>query len=133
MLALVGLEEDGPTAEAEVRAMLDSEALRPQAQMWLVRNGFEDKGSLDPAAPTLLMAETLATILQVDGPASLVEQVEGLGPPSEQVAMVEDIWLAPTPRVVGVLDAIAKAHPVPEVAKSARKAALKLRSPGAVR
>jgi Plasmid pRiA4b ORF-3-like protein len=133
MLAFVALEEDGPGAEAEVRAMLDNQALRPQAQMWLVRNGFEDKASLDPAAPTLLMAETLATILQADGPASLVEQVEGLGPPAEQIAMLEDVAHAPTPRIVGVLDAIAKAHPVPEVAKSARKAALKLRSPGAGR
>ncbi len=128
MLALVGLEEAGPAAEAEVRAMLDDEALRPQAQMWLVRNGHEDSASLDPVAPTLLMAETLATILQADGPASLVAQVEGLGPPEEQIAMVESLWQAPTPRVVDVLDAIGKAHPAPEVSKSARKAALKLRS-----
>jgi Plasmid pRiA4b ORF-3-like protein len=133
MLALVGLEEAGPAAEVEVREMLDDEALRPQAQMWLVRNGYEDRASLDPAAPTLLMAETLATILQVDGPATLVEQVEELGPPEEQIAMVESLWRAPNPRVVDVLDAIGKAHPVPEVSKSARKAALKLRSSGAER
>src|SRR6266511_1093189 len=128
MLALVGLEEAGPAAEAEVRTMLEDEALRPQAQMWLVRNGFEDRDSVDPAAPALLMAESLATILAVDGPASLVRQVEGLGPPEEQIAMLDDVWRAPTPRVVDVLDAIGKAHPVPEVSKSARKAALKLRS-----
>jgi hypothetical protein len=130
MLALVGLEEAGPEAEVEVREMLDDEALRPQAQMWLVRNGYEDRASLDPAAPTLLMAETLATILEVDGPATLVEQVEELGPPEEQIAMVESLWRAPSPRVVDVLDAIGKAHPLPEVSKSARKAALKLRSSG---
>jgi hypothetical protein len=131
MLALAGLEEAGPEAEVEVREMLDDEALRPQAQMWLVRNGYEDHASLDSTAPTLLMAETLATILQVDGPATLVEQVEELGPPEEQIAMVESLWRAPSPRVVDVLDAIGKAHPVPEVSKSARKAALKLRSSSA--
>ena len=128
MLALVALEEAGPAAEAEVRAMLDDEALRPQAQLWLVRNGFEDQDSVDHAASTLLMAQSLATILELDGPASLVEQLEGLGPPQEQIAMLEDLGRAPTPRLLDVLDAIGKAHPVAEVSKSARKTALKLRS-----
>lgn len=128
MMAFTALEEAGTAAETEVRAMLSDPTLRPYAQMWLVQNGFDDERSLDPAAATLLMAETLATILDIDGPASLVEHMEELGPPGEQIAMLEDLWRAPSPRMESVLETIGKAHPTPKVAKAARKAAFKLRS-----
>jgi hypothetical protein len=128
MMAFTALEEAGTAAETEVRGMLSDPTLRPYAQMWLVQNGFEDERSLDPVAATLLMAETLATILDIDGPASLVEHLEELGPPGEQVAMLEDLWRVPSPRIESVLEAIGKAHPTPKVAKAARKAAFKLRS-----
>ena len=52
---------------------------RPHAQHWLVDNGFEDERSLDPASAMLLMTETLATILDTDGPAGLVEHLQQLG------------------------------------------------------
>jgi Plasmid pRiA4b ORF-3-like protein len=128
MMAFTALEEAGTAAEAEVRAMLSDPTLRPHAQMWLVQNGFDDERTLDPGAATLLMAETLVTILDIDGPASLVEHMEELGPPGDQIAMVEDIWRAPSPRIEGVLEAIGKAHPTANVAKAARKAAFRLRS-----
>ncbi len=131
MLAFVGLEEAGPAAEAEVRAMLADPALRPHAQMWLVQRGVEDEGSLDPASATLLMAETLATILDADGPAGLVEHVQQLGPPDEQASVLANLWRAQTPRAATVLETIGKAHPSAKVAKAARKAAFKLRSSGA--
>lgn len=128
MMAFTALEEAGTAAETEVRALLGDATLRPHAQMWLLQNGFDDKRSLDPAAATLLIAETLATILDIDGPASLVEHLEELGPPGEQIAMLEDLWRAPSPHIESVLETIGKAHPTPKVAKAARKAAFKLRS-----
>jgi hypothetical protein len=130
MMAFVALEEAGPAAEAEVRAMLDDRALRPQAQMWLVQKGLEDERSLDPESGNLLMARTLVMLLDTEGPAALVDHLEELGPPEEQMAMMEDVWRATTPRVREVLEAISKAHPVPKVAKSARTAAFKRRSAG---
>jgi Plasmid pRiA4b ORF-3-like protein len=128
MMVFTALEEAGTAAEAEVRAMLSDPTLRPYAQMWLVQNGFQDERSLDPGAATLLMAETLATILDVDGPAALVEHMEELGPPGEQIAMLESLWRASSPHIDGVLETIGKAHPTAKVAKAARKAAFKLRS-----
>jgi hypothetical protein len=74
------------------------------------------------------MAETLATILDIDGPAALVQHMEELGPPGEQIAMLESLWRAPSPHIDGVLETIGKAHPTAKVAKAARKAAFKLRS-----
>ncbi len=130
MMAFTALEEAGPAAEAEVRPMLDDPKLRPLAEMWLVRKGLVDPRSLDPTTATLLMVETLVMFLDADGPASLVEHLEDYGPPDEQIALLEGLWRAPNPRVGEILDAIGKAHPVPKVAKSARKAAFKLRSSG---
>jgi hypothetical protein len=110
--------------------MLADPSLRPHAQLWLVENGFEDERSLDPASTMLLMTETLATILDTDGPAGLVEHLEQLGPPAEQAAVLDDLWRARTPHVAAVLEATGKAHPNAKVAKAARKAAFKLRSSG---
>jgi hypothetical protein len=42
LLALVGLGEAGPAAEAEVRSMLADPELRPLARIWLVGRGLED-------------------------------------------------------------------------------------------
>jgi Plasmid pRiA4b ORF-3-like protein len=128
MLAFAALSEAGPTAEVEVRALLADPSLRPHAQLWLVENGFEDEHNLDPSSMMLLMAETLATILDTDGPAGLVEHLEQLGPPDEQAAVLDSLWRARTPRAAAVLEATGKAHPNARVAKAARKAAFKLRS-----
>jgi hypothetical protein len=128
MMAFAVLDEAGPAAEAEVRAMLADADLGPLAQIWLVQRGLEDERSLDPASAVLLMAETLASILDSDGPAGLVEHLAQLGPPDEQAAMLSDLWRAQTPRAAAVLEATGKAHPDSKVAKAARKAAFKLRS-----
>jgi hypothetical protein len=50
LLALVGLSEAGPAAEAEVRSMLADPELRPLARIWLAGRGVEDAASLDPAS-----------------------------------------------------------------------------------
>jgi Plasmid pRiA4b ORF-3-like protein len=130
MLAFAALGEAGPAAESEVRALLADPRLRPHAQLWLVEHGLEDERGLDPASAMLLMAETLGTILDADGPAGLVEHLERLGPPAEQASVLAELWRAGTPRVAAVLEAAGKAHPDAKVAKAARKAAFKLRSSG---
>jgi hypothetical protein len=128
MLAFAALEEAGPAAEAAIRAMLPDPALRPLAQMWLVQRGLEDERSLDPTSAVMLMAETLAAILDTDGPAGLVEHLQQFGPPDQQAAVLGDLWRARTPHAAAVLEAAGKAHPDTKVAKAARKAAFKLRS-----
>jgi hypothetical protein len=128
MLAFAGLSEAGPAAEAEVRGMLADPALRPHAQLWLVEEGLENAASLDPASASVLMAETLASVLQDAGPAGLLEHLDQLGPPAEQATVLADLWRARTPGAAAVLEAAGRAHPNPQVAKAARKAAFKLRS-----
>ncbi len=108
--------------------MLADADLRPLAHVWLVQRGLEDERSLDPASAVLLMGETLASILDRDGPAGLVEHLEQFGPPGEQAAVLGDLWRARTPRAAAVLEAAGQAHPDSKVAKAARKAAFKLRS-----
>ena len=130
LLAFAGLREAGPAAEEEVRAMVADPALRPYAQLWLVERGLEDAASLEPASARVLMAETLASVLQDAGPAGLVEHLEQLGPPAEQATVLADLWRARTPGAAAVLEVAGKAHPDPQVAKAARKAAFKLGSPG---
>ena len=130
LLAFAGLREAGPAAEAEVRAMLPDPALRPYAQLWLVEQGHEDEAGLDPASARVLMAETLASVLQDAGPAGLVEHLQQLGSPAEQATVLADLWRARNPGAAAVLQAAGKAHPDPQVAKAARKAAFKLGSPG---
>jgi hypothetical protein len=130
LLAFVGLSEAGPAAEAEVRAMLADPELRALARIWLAGQGLEDAASLEPASARVLMAETLASVLRDAGPAGLVEHLERLGPPAEQATVLADLWRARTPGAAAVLEAAGKAHPDPQVAKAARKAAFKLGSSG---
>ena len=126
LLAFAGLREAGPAAEAEVRSMLADPVLRPYAQLWLIGEGLEDAAGLEPTSERLLMAETLASVLQDTGPAGLVDHLERLGPPAEQATVLADLWRARTPGAAAVLEAAGKVHPDPQVAKAARKAAFKL-------
>jgi len=122
------LDEAGPAAEAEVRALLDEPQLRPFARVWLVQQGLEDPRSLDRDSAALLMAESLGSILDQDGPDGLLEYLGQLGPPAEQADVLGDLWRAATPRAAELLGVVARAHPSAQVAKAARKAAFKLRT-----
>ena len=84
----------------------------------------------DPIPATVPTAEMLASVLRDGGPARLVEHLERLGPPAEQVTVLADLWRARTPDAAAVLEAAGTAHPDRQVAKAARKAAFKLRSLG---
>ncbi len=61
-------------------------------------------------------------------PTGLVEHLEQLGSPAEQATVLADLWRARTPDAAAVLEAAGRAHPNPQVAKAARKAAFKLGS-----
>lgn len=117
----------GPEAADAVRRLQDDRWLRPYATAWLMEQGLE--------APTLstddvsgMLLDQLAAVLAGGGPAAAVEVLAGLGPPGEQVAVVEQLWRVADPAAADVLDAIARHHPDKAVAKSARKALFKRRS-----
>ncbi len=130
MMALHALSFAGPDAEAEVRAMLEFEELRPQALMWLVGNGFENASVLSPEAMQSLLIETLAAQVDAEGPIAAVAHFQGLGPEEEQIAMLEDLVHAEHSRTSEILELVGRHHPTKAVAKAARKTAFRRRSFG---
>jgi hypothetical protein len=124
-MALHALTLAGPEAEAEVRAMLEVDELRPQAQMWLVGNGFDDAASLSPEMLQSLMIETLAVQVDADGPIAAVAHFQGLGSEDEQIRMVDDLLRSEHARTSEILELIGRYHPAKAVAKAARKTAFK--------
>ncbi len=125
MMALHALSFAGPGAEAEVRAMLKGEDLRPQALLWLVGNGFEDASALSPETMRSLLVETLAVQVDAAGPIAAVAHFQGLGPEDEQIAMLEGLLHAEHPRTSELLGLIGRHHPTKAVAKAARKTAFR--------
>ncbi len=125
VMALHALSFAGPDAEAEVRAMLELEELRPQALLWLVGNGFENASVLSPEAMQSLLVETLAVQVDADGPIAAVAHFQGLGPEEEQIAMLEDLVSAEHSRTSEILELVGRHHPAKAVAKAARKTAFR--------
>jgi hypothetical protein len=125
LMAFRALGLAGPAAEAEVRTLLEVESLRPLAQLWLVRHGYDDSSSLPAETLAALLVETLMLILDDEGPDAMVEHLNSLGPADEQLENVERLRVADHPRTADVLDAIGRHHPLKLVAKAARKTAFK--------
>lgn len=125
MMALHALGLAGKGAEAEVRAMLDVAELRPQAQVWLVRYGFEGPASLPPEAMQYVFLEALAGQVDGDGPVAAVAHFGTLGPEAEQISFIEGLLRAEQPRTSEILGIVGRYHPSKAVAKAARKTAFK--------
>jgi hypothetical protein len=123
VLALDYLEAAGPAAEEAVRGLLDIEPLRARAMLWLVAHGYEDRSRLSGEELQGLLIETLAAVLDAEGPDALAEHVSGLGPEAEQVATIEAMRKAVHPRTTDILHALGQHHPAKPVAKAARKTA----------
>jgi hypothetical protein len=125
MMAFHALGFAGPEAEAEVRKLLEVDTLRPMAQLWLVRHGYDDSSSLPPEVLATVFVESLAAILDDEGPDALVKHLNNLGPEDEQLENIERLLVADHPRTADVLDAIGRHHPSKLVAKAARKTAFR--------
>jgi hypothetical protein len=125
LMAFHALGLAGSAAEAEVRSLLEVESLRPLAQLWLVRHGYDDSSSLPAGTLATVFVETLVLTLDDEGPDAMVEHLNSLGPAEEQVENVERLLVADHPRTADVLDAIGRHHPSKLVAKAARKTAFK--------
>ena len=118
----------GEEAVPHVRALVDEPEVGALARVFLARYGDEEASvTLDVDAPEA-MVEVLASILDVFGPEALAEEVDGLGPLGEQVAMFERLWRVDHPGAERVLETVGKFHRDKKVAKAARKALFKLRT-----
>lgn len=128
--AFAVLDRIGSAATAEVRAALADPLLRAHAAVWL--HEHDEEAELRPEDRTWLLVDLGAGLLEEADPLDVVAELLPEVPSSAQAEIVAGLWRVDHPGVVDLLTALSEHHPDPGVARAARKAAFKARSPGAV-
>jgi hypothetical protein len=127
--AFAVLDRIGKAAAEEVRSALDEPLLRAHAAVWLHEHGEE--AELGPADRTWLLVDLGAGLLEEADPRDVVAELLPDVPPEAQAEIVAGLWRVDHPGVIDLLTTLSENHPDPAVARAARKAAFKARSPGA--
>ncbi len=118
----------GPAIDA-VRAVLTEPVLRAHASVWLHEHG--EPAELRPEDRTWLLVDLGAGLLEEADPADVVAELLPDVPAEAQAEIVAGLWRVSHPGVTDLLTALSEHHPDPAVARAARKAAFKARSPSA--
>ena len=121
------LDRIGDQAVPAVRAALDDPVLRAHAAVWLHEHGEE--AELGPGERAWLLVDLGAGLLEEADPRDVVVELLPDLPPKAQADMVAGLWEVDHPAVTDLLTALGEHHPDPAVARAARKAAFKARSP----
>ena len=121
------LDRIGEQAVPAVRAALDDPVLRAHAAVWLHEHGEE--AELGPGERAWLLVDLGAGLLEEADPRDVVVELLPDLPPKAQADMVAGLWEVNHPAVTDLLTALSEHHPDPAVARAARKAAFKARSP----
>ena len=127
--AFAVLDRIGTAAAGEVRAALGEPLLRAHAAVWLHEHGEE--ADLGPADRTWLLVDLGAGLLEEADPRDVVAELLPEVAPEAQAEIVAGLWKVRHPAVIDLLTTLSEHHPDPGVARAARKAAFKARSPGA--
>jgi hypothetical protein len=127
--AFAVLDRIGLPALDQVRNALDRPLLRAHAAVWLIEHGEEVR--LDRADRTWLLVDLGAGLLEEANATDVVAELLPDLPPEDQAEIVAKLWQVSHPGVTSFLTALSDHHPVPAVARAARKAAFKARSPAA--
>jgi len=127
--AFAVLDRIGAAAADEVRAALGRPLLRAHAAVWLHEHGEDIE--LAPRDRTWLLVDLGAGLLEEANPQDVVAELLPDLPASEQAKIVAGLWQVSHPGVTSLLTALSDHHPDPGVARAARKAAFKARSPAA--
>ena len=127
--AFAVLDRIGKAATEEVRAALDEPLLRAHAAVWLHEHG--EDAELGPADRTWLLVDLGAGLLEEADPRDVVAELLPEVAPEAQAEIVAGLWQVRHPGVIDLLTTLSEHHPDPRVARAARKAAFKARSPGA--
>ncbi len=127
--AFAVLDRIGKAATEEVRAALDEPLLRAHAAVWLHEHG--EDAELGPADRTWLLVDLGAGLLEEADPRDVVAELLPEVAPDAQAEIVASLWQVRHPAVIDLLTTLSEHHPDPGVARAARKAAFKARSPGA--
>ena len=121
------LDRVGDQAVPAVRAALGDPVLRAHAAVWLHEHGEE--AELGPGERAWLLVDLGAGLLEEADPRDVVSELLPDLPPKAQADMVAGLWEVDHPAVTDLLTALSEHHPDPAVARAARKAAFKARSP----
>jgi hypothetical protein len=127
--AFAVLDRIGTEAAPAVRAALDEPVLRAHAAVWLHEHG--EQAELGPEDRTWLLVDLGAGLLEEADPRDVVAELLPELPPDAQAEIVAGLWQVSHPGVTDLLTALSDHHPDPAVARAARKAAFKSRSPAA--
>jgi hypothetical protein len=127
--AFAVLDRIGLSAIDQVRHALGRPPLRAHAAVWLIEHGEEVQ--LDPADRTWLLVDLGAGLLEEANAPDVVAELLPDLPPADQAEIVAKLWEVSHPGVTSFLTALSDHHPDPAVARAARKAAFKARSPAA--
>lgn len=101
--------------------------LRAHAAVWLHEHG--EAAELGPEDRTWLLVDLGAGLLEEADPRDVVAELLPELPPETQAEIVAGLWEVSHPAVTDLLTALSNHHPEPSVARAARKAAFKARSP----
>jgi hypothetical protein len=127
--AFAVLDRIGMSALDQVRGALDRPLLRAHAAVWMIEHG--EYVPLAPADRTWLLVDLGAGLLEEANAQDVVAELLPDLPPEDQAEIVAGLWEVSHPGVTNFLTALSDHHPVPAVARAARKAAFKARSPAA--
>jgi hypothetical protein len=125
--AFAVLDRIGEPAIGEVRAALADPVLRAHASVWLHEHG--EQSELQPEDRTWLLVDLGAGLLEEADPADVVAELLPDVSADAQAEIVASLWRVDHPGVTDLLTALSDHHPDPAVARAARKAAFKARSP----
>jgi hypothetical protein len=121
------LDRIGADAVPAVRAALDDPVLHAHAAVWLHEHGEE--ANLGPGDRAWLLVDLGAGLLEEADPRDVVAELLPDVTPEAQAELVAGLWEVSHPGVTDLLTALSDHHPDPAVARAARKAAFKARSP----
>lgn len=127
--AFAVLDRVGAGAIGEVRAALAEPLLRAHAAVWLHEHGEDAELTADDR--TWLLVDLGAGLLEEADPRDVVAELLPEVPARTQAEIVASLWQVSHPAVTDLLTALGEHHPDPAVARAARKAAFKARSPSA--
>jgi len=127
--AFAVLDRIGPDAVPAVRSAFADPVLRAHAAVWLHEHG--EQAELGPEDRTWLLVDLGAGLLEEADPRDVVAELLPELPPDAQAEIVAGLWQVKHPAVTDLLTALSDHHPDPSVARAARKAAFKARSPSA--
>jgi hypothetical protein len=127
--AFAVLDRIGAGATEEIRAALSEPLLRAHAAVWLHEHGEE--ADLGPEDRTWLLVDLGAGLLEEADPRDVVAELLPQVPAESQAEIVAGLWQVRHPAVIDLLTTLSEHHPDRSVARAARKAAFKARSPGA--